>query len=114
HPFYETIFINFVMVNQGAPRCFGHANTFDLIWLGKCTYVFVENVRLMQELLDAFDAVKDLDKPSVMLMERAQDDAAPQRTELRPLLIGSRCTAAVDDVQPRQRTDAVDPFRVTQ
>src|SRR5271165_3709690 len=114
YPLDETVFINLVVVNQGAPRRFGHADAFKLIWLRKGAYMFVENLTIMEELLDAFDSVQNLNQPRVVLVEGAQDNAAPQRPVLGPLLIGLGSTAPVDDVQTRKRTHTVDPVGITQ
>src|SRR5271166_2789057 len=114
YPFDETVFINLVVVNQSAPRRFGHADAFKLIWLRKGAYMFVEDLTLMQELLDALDSVQNLNQPRVVLVEGAQDNAAPQRPVLGPLLIGLGSTAPVDDVQTGKRTHPVDPVGITQ
>ena len=58
--------------------------------------------------------VQDLDQARVVVIERAEHGAAIQFAELGPLLVGARRAAAVDDVEARQRTHAVDAIGIAQ
>jgi hypothetical protein len=62
---------------------------------------------MVQELLQALDAVEDLDEARVVVVKRAEDRGALQFVKFRELLIGARRPAAVSNVQAGQRSDAV-------
>ena len=79
---------------------------------GKGPDVFGKNIRRLQQLLHALDAVNDFDQPGVMVVERTQHRASVKFAKFRPLLVGARGSAAVGDVQAGQRPDAVDALGI--
>ena len=86
------------MVNQRTPRRFGHSNAFEFIRLSEGTDMLIKDVRLIQDLLDALDSVKNLNEPGVVLVEGTQDDATLQGTKLEPFPIGFWGSAPIDNV----------------
>jgi len=86
------------MVHQRPPRRFGHSNAFEFIRLSEGTDMLIKYVRLVQDLLDALDSVKNLNEPGVVLMEGTQYDTMLQGAELDPFPIGLWRSAPVDNV----------------
>src|SRR6516225_5634087 len=101
------------MVNQCAARRFGHPNAFELVWLSEGTDMLIKDVRLVQDLLDALDPVKNLNEACVVLVEGTQDDTTLQGRELDSFAIGLWRSAPLDDVEPSKRTDTIDAVWIT-
>src|SRR5271157_6318769 len=77
HPFDEAVFIDLVVMYEGSARRFGNPDAFELVWFRKRAYMFVKDVSFKEDLFDALDSVKYFNQPRVMLVERAQNNAAP-------------------------------------
>ena len=63
-------------------------------------------------LLDLLDAVEHLDQPRMVIEERALHRSGGELLELGQFLIGLRRSHALDDVEPRQRADAIAAFGI--
>src|SRR5271166_5486014 len=69
HPFDEAVFIDLVVMYEGSARRFGNPDAFELVWFRKRAHMFVKNVSLKEDLLDALDSVKYFNQPRVMLQQ---------------------------------------------
>ena len=71
-----------------------------------------ENGRVVEQLPHALEGVQGLDETRVVIVEAALDDAAETMAVLLELRVGLRRATAVDDVETRERADAVDAVGV--
>ena len=55
-----------------------------------------ENIRIVEELFDVFQAEKDLDEAGVVVMEGAEDRVALEGAEFDPFLLRERSPAFID------------------
>ena len=64
-------FIDLVVVNQHAARSLDHAHTFKRVDAGGGSNMLVQNLRAVEEHLDFFERVEDLNQPRVVIQECA-------------------------------------------
>ena len=81
---------------------------------GACSHVVAEDAGVGEEILDHVNAVEDLDKPGPVVLERAARVTPQASPVLGQFSVGGGGPQLVDDVEPRQRPDPVQPVRVAE
>ena len=107
-PTDQALLVNLVMMEEGAAWRLGGADALEGVGPGNSAHVLRENLRIIEQLFEALDAVEDLDEPSVMIVERAQDSGALQFVKFGELLVGAWRTASVGDIEARKWADSID------
>src|SRR5271166_306413 len=110
---YQSVLVDRVMVEKCPARRFGNSNALESVGVGNSTDMFVEDVRLVQNLFNSFDAVQDLHETRVMLVEGAQYHTSPKRSKLGPFGVRLSRTTAINDVQSCQRTHSIHAFGIS-
>src|ERR1035438_9773002 len=109
----QTLLINLVVMEQRSTRSFGRAHALQSVGLTFGANVFGENLRIVRQLLQPLDAVKNFDQARLVVVEGAEDCCALQFFELREFLVGTLSATAVSNVEPRQGTYAVHAIRIS-
>ena len=95
------------MVVEHAARRFSLPCALKAIDAGCGAHVLVENARVGKDLFDLLNAVEHLDQPRMVIVEGTRDRSGGQLLELGEFLLGFWRAHGLDDVQPRQRSDAI-------
>lgn len=82
HPADQPLLLDLVVMEECATRRFTSAHTFGRVRPRHSAHVLGENLRIVQDLLQAFDAVQDLDQACVMVVEWAEDSGTLQFVKL--------------------------------
>jgi hypothetical protein len=96
------------------PRGASDAHALGIVGAGVGPHVGIENAGEVSSCSMLLQRVDDLDQAGVVIVERTEHGAAIQFAELGPFLAGARRVAAIDHVEPRQRTHAVDAIGIAQ
>src|SRR6476661_2659359 len=106
-PADQALLVNFVVMKQCAARRFRGAYAFKCIWTREGANMLGEDLRIIQQLLQALDTVEDLNEPGLMVVKGTENSRALELVELRQFLVGARSSTAVRNVQARKRSHAV-------
>jgi hypothetical protein len=82
-PADEALFVDLVVMEERAPRSFAGSHTFERIRTGNGANVLRQDFGIVQQLLQALNAVEDLDEPRLMIVERTEDGSAFATREIR-------------------------------
>src|SRR5437764_12964669 len=97
HPANQTLLVDFVMMKEGSAWRFAGAHSLERIRVRDRAHVLRQDLGIVQQLLQALDAVQNFDQPGMMIMERTEYGCSLQFVEFGQFLIGPWSAAAIRD-----------------
>src|SRR5262249_57416360 len=87
---------------------------FKVVERGRGTYMGVEDIWILEELLHVLQTKQNFDQPGVVIVKGTEHGVAFERAEFRPFLPGKGRAAAVDKIQAREWADAIDALGIAE